>query len=232
MIRNTKLHIPSDISVEIRVSNMTAADKRIDTFIKQPRDIWDSRESWDMHKQIEQWNFNLNEVVSYIFKHIVPQKQDCYVDAIHGIIDMQLKQAWLRSSSYKIDKKITQKIQWLHEALFFDSKYTWLFMPSDKKINQFWTAFTLITLTSLIAFMTLDRTPQNNDTEISSHSAILVKKWDTLYKLAHQYGITIDQIKDLNNLKSDNIWIGQKLFIVDPNHSALHSEPALTGTSR
>lgn len=40
-----------------------------------------------------------------------------------------------------------------------------------------------------------------------------VKLGDTLYKIANRYGITINDIKELNGLKSDMIFIGQSLKI-------------------
>ena len=217
IVKNARRHLPSGVSVEIRVSDMTVTNKCIDTFFKQSRHAWDLQESWDMHKQIEQWNFSLNEVASYVLKYVDPQEQGHYADAIHDIVDMQLKQVWLRSHSYKLDKKIIQKIQWLHEVLSFDPKYTWLFMSCDKKINSLQTTIVAIWLTSFAALAILDHAPQNNDTETHNSSTILVKKWDTLYKLARQYGTTVRQIKDSNNLKSDNIWVGQRLFVANSN---------------
>ena len=40
-----------------------------------------------------------------------------------------------------------------------------------------------------------------------------VKKGDTLYSLARSNGVTVDQIKELNNLTSNNLQIGQRLKI-------------------
>ncbi|MCQ2300713.1 MAG: LysM peptidoglycan-binding domain-containing protein [Bacteroidales bacterium] len=40
-----------------------------------------------------------------------------------------------------------------------------------------------------------------------------VKKGETLFKISQKYGVTIQQIKKNNNLKSDNIAVGQKLLI-------------------
>lgn len=40
-----------------------------------------------------------------------------------------------------------------------------------------------------------------------------VRRGDNLYKISKQYGVTIDAIKKANNLKGDNISVGQKLKI-------------------
>ena len=40
-----------------------------------------------------------------------------------------------------------------------------------------------------------------------------IKRGDTLYQIAKKFGTTIEKLKKINNLKSDNISIGQKLLI-------------------
>ncbi len=40
-----------------------------------------------------------------------------------------------------------------------------------------------------------------------------VKKGDTLYSISKQYGLSIEELKKLNNLKSNNLAIGQKLYV-------------------
>ena len=41
----------------------------------------------------------------------------------------------------------------------------------------------------------------------------IVQKGDTLYKIANQFNITVPALKELNNLTSDNIQVGQKLLL-------------------
>lgn len=41
----------------------------------------------------------------------------------------------------------------------------------------------------------------------------VVKKGDTLYKIANDYNITVQALKDINNLVTDTIEVGQKLFL-------------------
>lgn len=45
----------------------------------------------------------------------------------------------------------------------------------------------------------------------------IVKKGDTLYKIANIYGTTVDNLKALNNLKNNNLSIGQKLIVPSKN---------------
>lgn len=49
----------------------------------------------------------------------------------------------------------------------------------------------------------------NNENELVYY----VKAGDALYKLARKYSTTVSRIKQLNNLNSDNLYIGQKLII-------------------
>ena len=49
----------------------------------------------------------------------------------------------------------------------------------------------------------------------------IVQKGDTLYKIANQFNITVPALKELNNLASDNIQVGQKLLLKNPEMSPL-----------
>jgi murein DD-endopeptidase MepM/ murein hydrolase activator NlpD len=44
----------------------------------------------------------------------------------------------------------------------------------------------------------------------------IVQRKDNLYRIAKEYGITVEELKRLNNLKSNSIVPGQKLYIVVP----------------
>lgn len=46
-----------------------------------------------------------------------------------------------------------------------------------------------------------------------------VKRGDTLYSIAKANNKTIDEIKQLNNLQTDNISLGQKLIIKKDNNT-------------
>lgn len=48
---------------------------------------------------------------------------------------------------------------------------------------------------------------------IPAESEYTVKSGDSLYKIARQYGVSVDELKRWNKLKSNNLRIGQKLII-------------------
>ena len=47
----------------------------------------------------------------------------------------------------------------------------------------------------------------------SNKSYYVVKSGDTLYAIASKYGTTVSNLKNINNLVSNNLSIGQKLII-------------------
>ncbi|TCJ06289.1 LysM peptidoglycan-binding domain-containing protein [Cytobacillus praedii] len=47
----------------------------------------------------------------------------------------------------------------------------------------------------------------------SNQSAYIVKNGDSLSKIASQFGTTVQQLQNVNNLKSDLIYVGQKLLV-------------------
>lgn len=50
--------------------------------------------------------------------------------------------------------------------------------------------------------------------QLSSHAeTYTVKKGDTLYQIALKYGTTVRDLKNINQLKSDTIWVGQKITV-------------------
>ena len=53
---------------------------------------------------------------------------------------------------------------------------------------------------------------ESNDQNIST-TVYTVKKGDTLYNIAKNYNVSVDEIKSLNNLSSNVLSIGQKLTI-------------------
>jgi len=48
---------------------------------------------------------------------------------------------------------------------------------------------------------------------LSEDNIYIVKSGDSLYSIANKYGVTVKEIKDLNNLNSDSLSIGQKLLL-------------------
>ena len=56
--------------------------------------------------------------------------------------------------------------------------------------------------------------PENNNVTIGNDIIYIVKKGDTLWKIARDYNVTVRQIVNLNNIKNPNlIYIGQRLVI-------------------
>ncbi len=50
----------------------------------------------------------------------------------------------------------------------------------------------------------------------SGEQIYVVKQGDTLYSIARAYGVSVDAIKQRNNLSDDNIYVGQQLIIPAP----------------
>lgn len=50
-------------------------------------------------------------------------------------------------------------------------------------------------------------------TSISPTETYTVKKGDTLYSISQQYGITVEELKLINNLTNNNLYIGQELKV-------------------
>ena len=48
---------------------------------------------------------------------------------------------------------------------------------------------------------------------INVYDSYTVKRGDTLYSIAKKYNITVDRLRQLNNLSSNNLSIGEKLII-------------------
>jgi murein DD-endopeptidase MepM/ murein hydrolase activator NlpD len=56
-------------------------------------------------------------------------------------------------------------------------------------------------------------TPEDPDSLIIEKIYVVQKK-DTLYKIARENGMTVEELKALNNLKSDKLSVGQKIWLV------------------
>ena len=53
----------------------------------------------------------------------------------------------------------------------------------------------------------------SNETETITKDYYTVKSGDTLYSIAKKYNLTIDELKNLNNLQNNTLSIGQKLIV-------------------
>lgn len=58
----------------------------------------------------------------------------------------------------------------------------------------------------------------DNSNNIDNNNYYIVKAGDTLYSIANKYGLTVDELKKINNLSTNNLSIGQKLLIKDDNN--------------
>lgn len=55
--------------------------------------------------------------------------------------------------------------------------------------------------------------------EMINENYYIVKSGDSLWSISRKYGLSVDQLKDLNNLSSNNLSVGQKLLIKDTSSS-------------
>lgn len=55
--------------------------------------------------------------------------------------------------------------------------------------------------------------------EMINENYYIVKSGDSLWSISKKYGLTVDELKELNNLSSSNLSIGQKLLIKDTSGS-------------
>ena len=59
--------------------------------------------------------------------------------------------------------------------------------------------------------------------ETSSDTYYIVKSGDNLYSIANKYNMSVNELKSLNNLVSDNLYIGQKLYLTSNTNDNLYT---------
>lgn len=87
-----------------------------------------------------------------------------------------------------------------------------------KIANEFNTTVTQLKLlnnltSNMLMIGQILKIPTESSPEESNSVTYEVKKGDTLYKIANNYNVTVDDIRRLNNLTNDILSIGQKLLI-------------------
>ena len=57
------------------------------------------------------------------------------------------------------------------------------------------------------------RIPRKSTTSNANTTIYIVKRGDSLWKIANDYGVTVDVLKELNNLTTNGLQIGQQLIV-------------------
>ena len=70
----------------------------------------------------------------------------------------------------------------------------------------------------------------NDEEQIENQNIYIVQRGDSLSKIANTFGVTVDEIKNANNLTSNLIMIGEELIIPDPSTTPNDNESQGTST--
>lgn len=71
--------------------------------------------------------------------------------------------------------------------------------------------------------------PEIEEPDVPNENIYIVKKGDTLYSIANQYGMTVNELKSLNNLTNDTLSIGQELVVSEGNAGTLDTYTVKAG---
>ena len=63
------------------------------------------------------------------------------------------------------------------------------------------------------------------DPEEPEDNIYIVQSGDYLYRIANDFGITVDNLIDWNNLESNSLFVGQELIVVDPDNGSEEPDP-------
>ena len=71
--------------------------------------------------------------------------------------------------------------------------------------------------------------PEVEEPETPDENIYTVKSGDTLYSIANKYGMTVNELKDLNGLTSNTLSIGQQLVVSEGNAATLDTYTVKAG---
>lgn len=90
-----------------------------------------------------------------------------------------------------------------------------------KKINNLSSNLLSINQKLIIPKNSIDNNSNNNN--IVTENTYTVKSGDSLYRIAINFNTSVDELKRLNNLSSNNLSIGQKLIIPSNNFEIIYT---------
>ncbi|MEJ5310096.1 MAG: LysM peptidoglycan-binding domain-containing protein [Anaerolineae bacterium] len=71
----------------------------------------------------------------------------------------------------------------------------------------------VVTPTPTISPLTTPETSSLNSAQMGGERTHIVQSGDTLYNISRRYGVTVDQLRQRNNITGDMIRVGQQLII-------------------
>ncbi|MFM8914290.1 MAG: LysM peptidoglycan-binding domain-containing protein [Flammeovirgaceae bacterium] len=118
------------------------------------------------------------------------------------------------SSTHTVAAKETLYAIARQYSVSVDQLKQWNNLTSDElKLGQ----QLLVTQPKYAATESVPRTTSSPQTVSATHS---VAAKETLYSISRQYGASVDQLKQWNNLSSDELKLGQMLVVVQPKYAA------------
>ena len=113
----------------------------------------------------------------------------------------------------------------LKELLYYDGEITGIFDEETKKAVQTFQTINRITSDGVVGVDTWSALIYLYDPLVScsdSGNFHVVQKGDTLYSIARRYGISVEELKRLNNLVNNTITVGQKLLVNESNDGEIY----------
>lgn len=96
-------------------------------------------------------------------------------------------------------------------------EYGFLDNATDAELlKKYWKDYAEAVVKGLASYLGV---PYTFTGEMVNQNYYIVKAGDSLWAIANKYGLTVDKLKELNNLSSNNLSIGQKLLMKDTSSS-------------